>query len=51
VESADGRVVRLGSVSMVGDSSTERTVQLPKLTTDIKKVSINYYYDVLCTDN
>ncbi len=51
LEFADGRVMRLGAAAMVGDSTTEKTVQLPKLTTAIKKVSINYYYDVLCTDN
>jgi hypothetical protein len=51
LEFADGRVMRLGSAEMVGDSSVDKTVQLPKVTTAIKKVSINYYYDVLCTDN
>jgi hypothetical protein len=51
LEFADGRVMRLGSAEMVGDSSVDKTVQLPKVTTAIKKASINYYYDVLCTDN
>jgi Peptidase family M1 domain len=51
LEFADGRVMRLGAADMVGDTTAEKTVQLPKLTTAIKKVSINYYYDVLCTDN
>lgn len=51
VEFADGKVMKLGNATIVGDSEAEKTVQLPKLTTAIKKVSINYYYDVLCTEN
>ena len=51
VEFADGKVMKLGNATIVGDSEAEKTVQLPKLTTAIKKISINYYYDVLCTEN
>ena len=51
VEFADGKVMKLGNATIVGDSEAEKTVQLPKLTTAIKKISINYYYDVLCAEN
>jgi hypothetical protein len=51
IEFTDGKVTKLGNATIVGDSAAEKTVQLPKLSTPIKKISINYYYDVLCTDN
>ena len=51
LELADGNVIRLGKISIKGPNSVERTVQLPKTPAPIKKVLINYYYDVLCTDN
>jgi len=50
LELADGKVVRLGSVVIHGSKTIEQTVPLPKLPAAIKKVSINYYYDVLCTE-
>jgi hypothetical protein len=37
--------------SKLRPSSIGQTFQLPKLPAAIKKVSINYYYDVLCTDD
>jgi aminopeptidase N len=51
LEMADGRIIRLGAASITGDSSVDQTVQLPKTLANIKKASINYYYDVLCTEN
>jgi hypothetical protein len=50
LELDDGKVMRLGSVTIHGSRTVEQTVPLPKLPAAIKKVSINYYYDVLCTD-
>jgi hypothetical protein len=51
LELADGRVVRAGQVTIRGTSPIEQTIQLPKLSSDVKKVLINYNYDVLCTEN
>jgi hypothetical protein len=50
LELADGKVTRLGSLSVVGDKTIEQTVNLPKLPSPVKKVSINYFYDVLCAE-
>lgn len=51
LELADGHVMRLGEIAMVGSSSFEHTFNLPKLQAPVKKASINYYYDVLSSDN
>ena len=51
LELADGRITRLGSVAVVGASTVEHTVQLPKLPSPVKRALINYYYDVLATEN
>jgi len=51
LEYVDGKVGRLGSVNMVGSNTVEKTVPLPKLPEAVKRVSINYYYDVLSTEN
>jgi aminopeptidase N len=51
LELADGKVMRLGLIAIHGATTSEQTVTLPKLPAAIKKVTINYYYDVLCTDN
>ncbi len=51
VELADGRILRLGAVRIHGNNSIDQSVQLPKLSAPIRKVTINYNYDVLCTDN
>jgi hypothetical protein len=51
LELANGAVIRLGSANIAGDATIEKTVQLPKLPAPVKKVTINYNYDVLCTDN
>jgi hypothetical protein len=51
LEFADGRISKLGAVKMVGATTTERTLQLQKLPGPAKRVSINYYYDVLGIEN
>jgi hypothetical protein len=51
VELADGRVMRLGSIAITGSTTAEHTVQLPKLPAPVKRLLINYYYDVLSTEN
>jgi len=51
VELVDGRVMRLGDINIHGEHTVDQTLQLPKLPAGIKNVSINNYYDVLCTDN
>jgi hypothetical protein len=50
-ELANGDMMRLGSATIVGSSTVEKTVQLPKLAAPIKRVVINYDYDVLSIDN
>ncbi len=51
VELSDGKVLRLGAAAILGSTSAEQTAKLPKTPSPIKKVLINYYYDVLSTDN
>jgi aminopeptidase N len=51
LEFSDGKVMRLGAVQMVGSTATEKTVQLPKFPTPVKRALINYFYDVLSTEN
>jgi hypothetical protein len=51
LELADGRVMRMGAISMVGPMTAERTVQLPKPPSPVKRALINYFYDVLSTEN
>jgi hypothetical protein len=51
LELADGRVVRLGSAAILGSMTAEQTVPLPKLPAPVKRALINYYYDVLATEN
>jgi len=51
LELADGKVMRLGQIAIHGPKTVEQTVQLPKLSAPIKRVLINYNYDVLCTEN
>jgi hypothetical protein len=51
LEFVDGKVAHLGSFVVTGDTTIDKTIQLPKLQAAVKKVSINNYYDVLCTDN
>src|SRR5208283_5578008 len=51
LELADGQVARLGAVPAVGSVTIEKTVQLPKLPGVAKRVFVNYFYDVLATEN
>jgi aminopeptidase N len=51
LELADGKTARLGEVAITGGNPVEQTVNLPKLPAAVKRVSINYFYDVLCTEN
>lgn len=50
-ELADGRVFRLGSIPMVGSTAFDQTIPLPKPPSPVKRVLINYNYDVLSTEN
>ncbi len=51
LEFTDGKVLRLGSITIVGDSAVEKHVPLPKLPAPVKRVSIDYDYDVLSIEN
>jgi hypothetical protein len=51
LELEGGKVMRLGSVNVTGNKTIDQTLQLPKLPAKVKRVSINYYYDVLSTEN
>jgi hypothetical protein len=51
LELANGQILRMMQMKMSGNGSYEHTFNLPKLPAPIKKVSINYYYDLLCTEN
>ncbi|MGA2251325.1 M1 family aminopeptidase [Terracidiphilus sp.] len=51
LELQDGKVSQLGSVRMNGDTTLEQTVPLAKPPAPIKKVWINYNYDVLSLEN
>jgi hypothetical protein len=51
LEMADGTVLHLGRVAIVGSTPVEQTVQVPKLSSPIKRVSINDFYDVLSREN
>jgi hypothetical protein len=45
VELTDGRVVRLGSATMIGNKTIEQQVPLGNI--PVKRALLNYYYDVL----
>jgi aminopeptidase N len=51
IEFANGRIHRLGLFNLVGNATVDQTLQLPMPASDIKKVSINHYYDVLSLEN
>jgi aminopeptidase N len=51
LELVDGKVIRLGSINVTGSKTIDQTVQLPKMPTAVKRVVINYYYDVLSIEN
>jgi len=50
-ELADGRVVRLGAAPMMGNATIDRNIRLPPSPSPIKRLMINYYNDVLCTQD
>jgi len=51
LELTNGDVLHLGSVTISGDTTVDQTVQLPKLPAPVKRAMINYFYDVLSTEN
>ena len=51
LELADGRTIRIGSVAIKGNSVIDRTVSIGKPPSPVKKVMINYNYDVLALEN
>ena len=51
LELGDGRTVRLGMVSMNGNSTTEKTVSIGKSAVPIKRAMIDYLHDVLAIEN
>jgi hypothetical protein len=51
LEMADGRIWRAGSMPMAGSQTVEQSITLPKMSAGVKKVWINYYYDVLSIEN
>jgi hypothetical protein len=51
LECTDGHIIRLGEIAVTGDRTVEQTVSLPKFSSPVKRAAINYYYDVLSTDN
>jgi hypothetical protein len=51
LELTDGKIIRLGSINITGNKMIDQTVPLGKLPAPVKRVSINYYYDVLSTEN
>jgi aminopeptidase N len=51
LEMTDGKVIELGSVAIHGSAVVDQTVKLPKFPAPLKRAMINYYYDVLSTEN
>ena len=51
VELTDGRVFPIGKITVAGNSSVDQTAHLAKPPAPIKRALINYFYDVLCTEN
>jgi aminopeptidase N len=51
MEFADGKITRLGSVAITGDKTVDQTLPLPKMPQPVKRLFINYYYDVLSLEN
>ncbi len=51
LELANGRVTRLGNLPIQGNRTVEQSVPLGGLKDPPKRAMINYYYDVLCSQN
>lgn len=49
LELADSRVIRLGSMALVGNSAPDQDVPLTGLKEKPKRVVLNFFNDVLCT--
>ncbi len=49
LELADGRITRLGSIKIIGNSTFEQAIPLRGIKDKPKRVMVNYYDDVLCT--
>jgi hypothetical protein len=47
-ELTDGRVVRIGSATIIGNSTVQQQVPLGQ--TPVKRVVLNHYYDVLALE-
>ncbi len=51
LELANGKIARLGSARIVGNSTVEQAVPLPGLKEQPKRAMVNYYDDVLASPN
>jgi len=51
LEMTNGKILRMGAVAISGPTTMDRTVPLPKLESSPKRAMINYFYDVLSTEN
>jgi len=51
LELTDGKIMQLGSATIHGSKTVEQTVALPKFPAPVKRALIDYYYDVLSTEN
>jgi len=50
IQTDDGKVFAIGSVSMAGNMTFDQVINLPKFSSPVKKALINYNYDVLSVD-
>ena len=50
IELNDGSVIKLGSAPMAGSTTIEQDAQLPTTASPVKRMMVNYYYDVLSSD-
>ena len=50
IELNDGNVIRLGAATMAGNTAIEQKAQLPPTASPVKRMMVNYYYDVLSAD-
>lgn len=47
----DGRVMRLGEITMIGNTSFQKNFKLGEMPTPLTRLLINYFNDVLCTQD
>ena len=50
LELANGRVIRMTSANIFGNKRLEQSIPLRGLKDRPKRVMLNYYHDVLCTE-